>query len=146
MLPTAPIVTSKGSGTSSMAACTSSIGPNTLPPAVAGSDAIVAAQTALPVKDKPTDEDWARNDRVRVEGTRNLVEAADEGVEWFLAPSVVWVARQPDGSSFDERADRYPDRATRSVADLEDLLLEAAARASAGGRDTGSLTTANVHV
>lgn len=100
--------------------------PETLAPAMEGAEAVVAAQTALPVKDKPTDDDWARNDRVRVEGTRNLLAAADESVERFLFPSVVWVARQPDGSAFDERADRHPDRATRSAADTEDLLRDAA--------------------
>ena len=91
---------------------------------MAGVDAVVAAQTALPVKDKPTDEDWARNDRIRVDGTRNLLAA--ESVGWFLLPSIVWVARQPNGSPFDERADRYPDRATRSAADVEDVLTDAA--------------------
>ena len=99
--------------------------PDTLAPAMRGADAVIAAQTALPVKDKPTDEDWDRNDRVRVEGTRNLMAAAD-GVERFLFPSVVWVARQPDGSQFDERAERHPDRATRSAADVEDVLRDAA--------------------
>lgn len=101
--------------------------PDTLGPATAGVDVVVAAQTALPVKDKPTDADWARNDRVRVEGTRNLVAAAGGGVERFLVPSVVWVARQPDGSSFDEDATRHPDRATQSAADLEDVVQDAAA-------------------
>lgn len=99
--------------------------PDTLADAVDGADAVVAAQTAIPVADKPTDEDWARNDRVRLEGTRNLVAAA-ESVERVLFPSVVWVARQPDGSAVDERADRHPDRATRSAADVEDLLHDAA--------------------
>ena len=100
--------------------------PDTLTPAVEGADAVVNAATALPVKDKPTDEDWARNDRIRVEGTRNLVAAA-ESVERFLFPSVVWVARQPDGSAFDEDAERHPDRATQSAADVEDILRDAAA-------------------
>ncbi|WP_246998404.1 NAD-dependent epimerase/dehydratase family protein [Halosolutus gelatinilyticus] len=101
------------------------LNPDTLAPAMAGSDIVVAAQTALPVKDKPTDEDWALNDRVRVEGTRNLLAAAAESVEQFLVPSVVWVARQSDGSPFDESADRHPDRATQSAADVEDLLEDA---------------------
>jgi len=100
--------------------------PETLAPAVAGADTVINAATALPVTDRPTDADWARNDRVRVEGTRNLLAAADADVERFLFPSVVWVARQPDGSRFDEGADRHPDRATQSAADVEDLLHDAA--------------------
>jgi len=35
------------------------------------------------------------------------------------------VARQPDGSAFDESAERHPDRATRSAADTEDYLRDA---------------------
>ncbi|AUV82433.1 epimerase [Salinigranum rubrum] len=100
--------------------------PESLTTAMAGAQAVVAAQTALPVKDKPTDEDWARNDRVRVEGTRNLLAAADESVQRFYFPSIVWIARLPDGSPFDEGADRHPDRATQSAADVEDLLTQAA--------------------
>ena len=101
--------------------------PDTLAPAMDGAETVVNAATALAVKDRPTEGDWARNDRVRVEGTRNLVAAAAaEGVERFSFPSVVWVARQPDGSAFDERAERHPDRATQSAADVEDLLDDAA--------------------
>ena len=90
-------------------------------------EAIVHAATSLPAKTKPTEADWRRNDQVRLEGARNLLRVAD-GVERFLLPSVVWVARQPDGSPFDEDAERHPDRATQSAADVEDLLRERAAR------------------
>ncbi|WP_158058573.1 NAD-dependent epimerase/dehydratase family protein [Halorussus halophilus] len=99
---------------------------DTLAPAMAGADVVINAATALPVKDKPTDEDWAKNDRVRVDGTQNLLAAADDSVERFLFPSIVWVARQPDGSRFHENAERHPDRATKSAAEVEDILHEAA--------------------
>lgn len=100
--------------------------PETLAPAMQGADTVIDAATALAVKTKPTEEDWARNDRVRVEGIRNLVAAADDDVERILFPSIVWVARQPDGARFDEEAVRYPDRATKSAADVEDFLRDAA--------------------
>jgi nucleoside-diphosphate-sugar epimerase len=70
-------------------------------------DAIVHAATAIPTATKPTDEDWARNDRVRLAGARNLVDVAGDAVDRFLFPSIVWVARQPDGSPFDEDAERF---------------------------------------
>lgn len=89
-------------------------------------DAIVHAATAIPVKTKPTEEDWARNDRVRLEGAKNLLDVADD-FERFVFPSAVWLARQPDGSPFDEESERHPDRATRSAAEVEDLLQERAA-------------------
>ncbi|WP_246308195.1 NAD-dependent epimerase/dehydratase family protein [Halorarum salinum] len=90
-------------------------------------EVLVHAATAIPASTKPSDEEWVRNDRVRLEGARNLLAAAPTGVRQVLFPSVVWVARQPDGSRFDETADRHPDRVTRSAADVEDLLEERAA-------------------
>lgn len=83
-------------------------------------DAVVHAATALPTRTRPTDEDWARNDRVRLEGARNLVAAFGDDAGLVLFPSVTWLARQPDGSPFDEAADRHPTRATRSAAAVED--------------------------
>ncbi|WP_440009583.1 NAD-dependent epimerase/dehydratase family protein [Halomicrococcus sp. SG-WS-1] len=87
----------------------------------------VHAATAIPDSTKPSDEEWARNDRVRFEGAKNLLDATPDRLRQVLFPSVVWVARQPDGSWFDETADRHPDRATRSAADVEDFLQERAA-------------------
>lgn len=95
-------------------------------------EVVIHAATAIPDSIKPSDEEWARNDRVRREGAENLLSAAPDGLRQVLFPSVVWVARQPDGSRFDETADRYPDRATRSAADVEDLLEE---RATTDGFD-----------
>lgn len=63
--------------------------------AVAGSDAILHLATKIP----PTNEAgrpgaWAENDRIRREGTRNLVDAAlAAGVETLIYPSVCFVYR-----------------------------------------------------
>lgn len=93
-----------------------------------GADAIVHAATAIPTQQKPTAEDWQQNDRVRREGARNLVSVAESvGVDRFLLQSVVWVARQPDGSPFDEASPAYPDRTTESVLDAERIAQDAAA-------------------
>ena len=89
-------------------------------------EVLIHAATAIPDSTKPSDAEWARNDRVRLDGARNLLDAAPGGVRQVLFPSVVWVARQPDGSWFDETADRHPDRATRSAAEVEDLLRDRA--------------------
>lgn len=89
---------------------------------------IVHAATHFPVKMKPTEEDWQQNDRVRLEGAKNLVSAAGSHLEQFVFPSVVMVARQPDGSAFDESAERNPDRATQSAADVESYLRTEAER------------------
>ncbi len=93
-------------------------------------DAVIHAATAIPTARKPTADDWAHNDRVRLEGAQNLLAAFDACSTYpdqFLFPSVVWVARQPDGSRFDETATRHPTRSTQSAAAVEDLLAEASA-------------------
>lgn len=85
-------------------------------------DVLVHAATAIPTSDRPTDEEWAHNDRVRFDGARNLVDAMGSHLEHVCFPSVVWLARQPDGSTFREDAVRHPDLATRSAAATEDFL------------------------
>ncbi|MDY6817506.1 MAG: NAD(P)-dependent oxidoreductase [Halobacteriales archaeon] len=85
-------------------------------------EVLVHAATAIPDSTKPSEAEWAHNDRVRLTGAKNLLAAAPNDLRQILFPSVVWVARQPDGSRFDETADRHPDRATRSAAEVEELL------------------------
>lgn len=85
-------------------------------------DVIVHAATYFPVKMKPTEADWQQNDRVRLEGAKNLVDAAGPDLDRFVFPSAVMVARQPDGSVFDESADPNPGRATQSAVDVEKYL------------------------
>lgn len=93
----------------------------------AGAEVVVHAATKIPTDTNPDDEDWALNDRVRREGTENLVAAAAAaGADRFVMQSIVWVARRPDGSEFDETADPNPDRTTESALDAERLVSEAA--------------------
>jgi nucleoside-diphosphate-sugar epimerase len=94
--------------------------------AAEGADVLVHAATAIPTELKPSDADWERNDRVRLEGARNLVAAADAvGADRLLVQSVVWVARQPDGSPFDETSEPHPDRSTRSALESERVVRDA---------------------
>ncbi len=102
--------------------------PASLEGAVDAPEVLVHAATAIPTGRKPGAAEWERNDRVRREGLSNLLAAADDGaLERVLFPSVVWVARRPDGSPFDEDAPRHPTRATASAADVEERLAAAAA-------------------
>jgi len=102
--------------------------PDSLERAAADVDTIVHAATSIPTDRKPSEEQWRRNDRVRHEGARNLVAVTGGEIDRFLFPSVVWVARRPDGSPFDETAPRNPDRTTRSAAAVEEYLETAAER------------------
>jgi nucleoside-diphosphate-sugar epimerase len=93
----------------------------------AGADVLVHAATSIPTDVNPDEAAWARNDRVRREGTRNLVAAAAAvDAARVLVQSVVWVARRPDGGAFDEDAPPSPDRSTRSASDAERLVVEGA--------------------
>ena len=94
-----------------------------------GADVIVHAATRIPTARKPDDAAWTKNDRVRREGAEHLVAAAASvGAERFVQQSIVWVARQPDGSPFDETAAPNPDRTTRSALDAESIVAEASER------------------
>jgi nucleoside-diphosphate-sugar epimerase len=95
--------------------------------AAAGTDVVVHAATKIPTDTNPDDDDWALNDRVRREGTENLVAAAAAvDADRVLVQSVVWLARQPDGQPFDESAEPNPDRSTRSALDAERIVAEGA--------------------
>lgn len=98
---------------------------NSLERAVPDTDILVHAATSIPTATKPPAEAWEQNDRVRRDGIENLVAVAGDRVDRVCFPSVVWVARQPDGTWFDETAERYPDRTSRSAAAVEEYLTDA---------------------
>lgn len=95
--------------------------------AAAGADVIVHAATAIPTGLRPSEPDWETNDRVRRDGARNLLAAAEAvGADRFVLQSVVWLVRRPDGRPFDESADPNPDRSTRSAGEAERVVRERA--------------------
>lgn len=93
----------------------------------AGADVVIHAATAIPTETKPSANDWEQNDRIRREGVENLTTAAAQvDADQYVQQSIVWVARQPDGSQFDETAPRNTDRTTESAADAEKIATKAA--------------------
>ncbi len=99
--------------------------------AAEGTEVVIHAATAIPVKTRPRSVDWASNDRIRREGTRALSQAAARiGARLYLQQSITGVARLPDGSAFDEDSPPQPDAVTQSALDGERIALEA-------GRQTG---------
>ena len=97
--------------------------------AAEGADAIVHAATAIPTRTKPSIDDWHENDRIRVEGTQALLDAATNvSASKFILQSIVWVARQPDGSWFDEDAPPHPDRTARSMLEAEQRAQQSAGK------------------
>ena len=101
--------------------------PESMTRAAAGADVIVHAATAIPTKTKPSIDDWRENDRIRVEGTKALIDAArNVNATKLILQSIVWVARQPDGPWFDEDATPNPDRTAQSALEAEQLAQQAA--------------------
>lgn len=100
---------------------------SSLEAAAAGCDVLVHAATQIPTEMNPSDAAWERNDHVRREGARNLVATAGAvDAARVIMQSIVWVARQPDGSHFDADATPHPDRTTQSALDAERIILDAA--------------------
>jgi len=97
--------------------------------AAEGCDTVIHAATAIPKKQKPAPADWAMNDHIRRKGTRCLTEAAAKiGAKTYLQQSIVWLARPPNESLFDED----------SPAVTDDPLLQSAIDAEAIARDAES--------
>jgi nucleoside-diphosphate-sugar epimerase len=95
--------------------------------AVKQADVVIHAATAIPTKVSSNRADWALNDRLRREGTRALTEAAARlGAKTYIQQSIVWVARPPDDSFFDEKTPvERPDEVYRSAFDGEQIALAA---------------------
>ena len=98
--------------------------PETLTAGADGADVVIHAATAIPTPDGSGS--WTLNDRIRREGTRNLTAAAGEvGADRYLQQSVVMVARQPDGSPFDEDDPVNPAPTLESAVDGEEIARAA---------------------
>lgn len=103
--------------------------------AARGADVVIHAATSLPTQTKTDADDWAENDRVRLEGGKLALEAARSiGAERFLTHSVVWAYRNGDEAAIDVDSSPNPDRTTRSAVELEQYL-----DAAADGVDTVAL-------
>jgi len=95
--------------------------------AARGADVVIHAATSLPTKTKIAADDWAENDRVRLEGGQAALNAAESiDAERFVTHSVVWAYRNGDGSPIDVDSAPNPDRTTRSAVEFERHLDDAA--------------------
>lgn len=60
--------------------------------AVRGADSVLHLATAIPKKASPRANDWAMNDRIRIEGTRNLLNAAQKlSLHSFVIQSIAFL-------------------------------------------------------
>ena len=95
----------------------------TLPPAMEGVDAVFHLATNIPRTFPGKPAEFATNDRIRREGTANLLDAARQaGVTRVIGQSIVWVHGDQRGAWIDESAPVRPGRLTQSAVEMEDQL------------------------
>lgn len=94
--------------------------------AAEGCSVVIHVATAIPTKLRTSPKDWAKNDRIRREGTKCLTTAAARvGAGAYLQQSIVWAVRGPIGVMFDEDAHPVNDPILASSLDGERIAREA---------------------
>lgn len=99
--------------------------------AVRGHDAVLHLATNIPTKSRPRRQDWQMNDRLRTEGTQNLLLAALEAdVKVYVQESIVHLYNRYDGAEVDERSPliENPPFPLRSALTLERMIEQEMAR------------------
>lgn len=92
----------------------------TLPAAVSGQDVVIHAATSIPRTFPGKPAEFAQNDRIRREGTANLLAAMRAaGIGRLVTQSIVWVHGDQRGAWIDEDGPLKPSRLAQSAADLE---------------------------
>lgn len=96
---------------------------DTLDAACAGADAVIHAATQIPRTFPGKPAEFATNDRIRREGTTNLLAAARAaGITRVVGQSIVWVHGDQHGAWIDESAPLKPGRLTQSAVEMEAQL------------------------
>ena len=97
--------------------------------AAEGAEVVVRAATHIPHDLRVGPEGWAENARLRTDGTRALLDACTRvGAKVFLQESIVWVARPPDGTPFNEDSPVLTDPISAAMVEAERMGREAAGR------------------
>ena len=100
--------------------------PEGLAKAVAGSDAAVHAATSVPRPDRPPADPqaaWELHDRIRREGTANLLAACGKaGVRRYVQQSVAWLHRSVGDAWVDEDTPIEPGARLASAVEMEALV------------------------
>jgi len=89
--------------------------------AVATCDTVIHAATAIPKAGAPVD--WSVNDRIRREGTANLIAACrSERVENYIQQSIAHLVANGTQQLLDETAPLHPSVVTQSAVEMEHLV------------------------
>lgn len=94
--------------------------------AVNGCDVVMHLATAIPKKRRPAAEDWAMNDLLRREGTRNLIEASrGKKLHAYVQQSVAFLYGDRRGEWVMEDEPPHPSKNLVSAVEAEQLTLAA---------------------
>jgi len=86
-------------------------------------DAVVNLATSIPLKLRINPSDWEMNDRIRIDGTRNLLSAAREvEVRLFVQESVGYICTSRGDEWMDEEAPRSQHAFLRTTLEMEDQV------------------------
>lgn len=97
------------------------LNPSSLRTALAGMEAVLHLATSVPRPGKPPE--WVWNDRIRREGTLNLIAACRENkVDRYVQQSVAHLVADGSGDLRDESAALRPSVVTQSAADMEGFV------------------------
>jgi len=92
--------------------------PETLRTATVGADAVLHLATSIPRRNEP--QDWSVNDRIRRDGTGNLIAAAEVNqVPRYIQQSITLVYGDHGSDVVGETATLQPNHITQSAADME---------------------------
>lgn len=91
-----------------------------LGPACQGQEAVINLATSLPRAFPGRPADFAMNDRIRREGTFNLLLACEKAnVGHVVLESIIWVHGDQRGALIDEEAPLHPSIVARSAVEME---------------------------
>jgi len=93
-----------------------------------GCDSVLHLATAIPRAGTPN-PDWSLNDRVRREGTANLVGSCQKlGIERYVQQSIAHLVADGSTDLLDEEAPVHRSQVTASAADMEEIVRNSGLR------------------
>jgi len=101
--------------------CADILDVESIAPAIDDCDAVMHLATAIPVASGSSD--WSRNDRVRIDGTANLITTCQVlGVQRYVQQSIAMLCTGRADQWLDEETPVTPNRITQSAAEMERLV------------------------
>ncbi len=93
--------------------------------AIQGQDVVLNFASAIPRKLKPSNRDWELNDRIRIEGTLNVLNQLNDNEVFYCQAGVVFLYGDHQGAWVDESSSVFPGRFTQSSHEMEEMFLTA---------------------